>query len=228
LRLILLAVLVAFAVSAVSSASASANLAWYECKNVSPNGVFQDAACLEFGPPDTYAWVRVNWGLLLFFTSYMKWFSTATVAGVKVKIECKEGKGEGWFENPISEGFGIDYSDNKLTECSVPEPSGQGCKIAGTPEFKANSELTEFKGKPADEFTPHEGSVLVSFTFEGCSTKSLDTTYQVTGKIIGVASGMSSLEFTEESSEIKFAGEKAKLTGSDRLEAEGGDAVKIE
>ena len=230
LRWILLVTLATIGGSVVAAAPASAVLTWWECKKV-PGGLYQEASCTVFGPPDEYEWQQVNFGVLLFLFTRMTWTMTGKVAGAKITIECKKGNGEGWLENPEAGHVGIDYSENKLTECSVSGTAFAGCKVQGSPTLKANTKLAEISSKASDKFAPHEGTNLVSFTLEGCTTTALNGTYPLTGEFYGtVNNSTSSVAFATlaTSGELKFAGNGAGLTGTDEIETTGGDAIKVE
>lgn len=232
LRWILLVLLATIGGSAAAAAPASATLklTWWECKKIS-GGPYKNPFCSEDGPPHEYNWEQVDFGVLLSLFTYMTWKLESKVAGAKITIECKKGNGEGWLENPKAGSPGIDYSENKLSECSVSGVVFAGCKVSGTPTIKANTKLSEISGKAADKFTPHEGTTLVSFSLEGCTTTEFNKTYPIGGEFYGIVnSSTSSLTFASvaESGELKFGGNGATLTGTDKIETTGGNGVKVE
>jgi hypothetical protein len=193
-RLIVVSIFAVFAVSAVASASASA-LHWKVNGTLLPAG--QRLNVVSKGGP----------------------FTLKTKAhGLKIEILCKKEKDNGWIENPVGGGNGIDLVTSEFSECEVLKPSLMGCTVKEPIVAHANTELVTIGGAIWDQFTPDPaGGPFVVITIENCTGGAavLNGTYNVEGKTNGkVENSTSKLKFSAtENDELTFATEPATLEG---------------
>jgi hypothetical protein len=216
LRLILLGFLAVLAISAVASASASAETSlyqWFVCQK-GGSEKRENGLCGRQVSTGEYSWFLVTLNLRLDVTlrNVGNVVLKSIVGAIVIKIECTTANGEGWIENPTGKD-GVDYEKIELTGCTVSEPVGQGCKVSEPIVIEADSELVEVEGKAEDEIKP-VGSNFTSIVFTGCSMSGLNASYPLKGTALGIPrESESEFEFTNASTEktLTFAGEPAKL-----------------
>ena len=234
-KLMLLGVFAVLVMSASASASASAGVLHFDvCEELTSsisNGYTSLEKCVKSEGPTGGKWTKYKLPVGRVLNVVSKGTQTfvlkSTALSLTVKIECTTEKDTGTAENPTGGGAGKDTSKIEFTGCTVPEPTGQGCKVKEPITAEANTELTEFTGKPADNFTP-KGTNFTEITFTGCSTAELNKTFPVKGTDIGIGlPNTSELEFTNESSSLTFGGEPAKLKGKSSIKMEGNEADLI-
>ncbi len=206
IRLLLVGLFVMFAVSAITSASASATTQrWFVKGEELASGKVEKV---------------VSKGT-------EKFILKSTALALTVKIECTTEKSKGTIENPSGGGAGKGTDVIEFSGCTVPEPAGEGCKITEPIKAEASMELVEFSEKAADEFKPKTTN-FTELVFTGCSSTELDKTYPIKGTDTGIALNTTSeLEFTNTSGNLTYGGEPAKLKGKSELELESGGGVQI-
>jgi hypothetical protein len=203
-RLLLLGLLAALAVSAGTSASASAvTMLWI--KGGVPLKEGEKVEAKSHGGPFTLK---------------------GTIAGTAVEVKCAKETGEGWVENPGGEKNGTGFIKMSLTACTVLKPAGQGCKAKEPLVLEATLEPFLKAGQPGIIFVRFSVVVgkasLGELTLTGCSNGALNGAFPLTGTLGAKSKNgeeEGSFEFTSESgSELKFAGNVAKFTGTSILE----------
>ncbi len=146
----------------------------------------------------------------------------SVVLTLTAKIECSTEKDEGTIQNPTGEGNGSDTDVVHFTGCTVPEPSGLGCKVSEPITFEATTELKMFSEKLADEYKP-KGTKFGEITFSGCSVTELNKSFSVKGTYDGIIlNSTSEFEFIPSSSALTLGGEPATLKGKSKQELAGG------
>ena len=231
-KLMLLGVFAVVAMSAVVSASASAAVQhWDVCEELASsisNGFTTLEKCVKSEGPTGGKWTKYKLptGTVLKVDSKgtATFILKSTALGLTTKIECTTEVNNGTIENPAGGGAGKDTNTIKFSGCTAPEPTGQGCKVTEPIVAEALTELTEFNAKPADEFKPKNAN-FTTITLTGCSTAELNKEYPVKGTDTGISlNNTSEQEFTNESSNLTFGGEPAKLKGKSSLLMEGNGA----
>ena len=142
------------------------------------------------------------------------------VGGIAVTISCTKVFGHGNLTNNLDAGTKEHYVQGTeitvhYTECEVTGPAE--CKIPEKTIHVVDATATT-KGKGDNvTFVPKEGTTFVTFSFEGCKTKELNTKYEVKGSVTAQASG-ATLNFNEAAitatKELTFGGQAAGLEGS--------------
>ena len=220
-KLMLLGVFAVVAMSAMVSASASAAVQhWDVCEELASsisNGFTTLVKCVKSEGPTGGKWTKYKLLVGTVLNVDSKGTATfilkSTALGLTTKIECTTEANNGTIENPTGGGAGKDTNTIKFSGCMVPEPENQNCKVTEPIIAEAVTELTEFSGKPADLFRPKNAN-FTTITFTGCLTAELNKTYPVKGTDTGIAlNNTSEQEFTNESSNLTFGGEPAKLKG---------------
>ena len=220
---ILLSLFAVFATSVFASTFTSASAAvlhWDVCEELTSslsNGFTTLEKCAKSEGPTGGKWTKYKLpaGTVLKVDSKGTTVFTfkTTILGLTLKIECTTKSDKGTIENPTGGGAGKGTDTTTFTGCSVPEPTGQGCRVKEPIVAEAATELVEFgAGKvAADEFKPKNAN-FTEVTFERCSTTELNKTYPIKGTDVGIVlNSTSELEFTNESSSLTFGGEPAKL-----------------
>ncbi|HET7445912.1 MAG TPA: hypothetical protein VFJ57_14775 [Solirubrobacterales bacterium] len=139
----------------------------------------------------------------------------ATIAGIKLKVECSTLGGEASMENQesgeaktvVGKEIKFEYSG-----CAVIEPAGKGCKVS---EPIKTVELKSETSGLSTIYTPASGETFLTATISGCSVGALNGEKKLTGKIVGVNQEATpeTTEATETSgSELKLGGVSAILT----------------
>ena len=229
IKLMLLGVCSVLAMGAVASTSASATVLHFDvCEEVatSSSNYASLTACVTSGARAGGIWTKYKLAnvLKVVSTGTEKFVLKSTALTLTVKIECSTEKDSGTAENPSGGGAGRDTDTIEFTGCTVPEPTGLGCKVKEPIIAEAITELTEFSTKAADEFKPKNAN-FTEITLEKCSNTELNKTFPVKGTDTGIAvNGSSELEFTNESSNLTFGTEPAKLKGKSQVLMEGSKA----
>lgn len=112
----------------------------------------------------------------------------------------------------------------ELSECSMPTPPGQECKVKQPIKSKELTSTTFMKTESETrvKFSPASGTTFMELTVEGCKSLS-DMTLVVSGSLVGIPSG-SSMVFTKESSmegPLVVGGQAFTLSGSLAMTAKG-------
>ena len=219
IKLTILATTALLAIGAIGSASASAVIHWFPCQRETGNiwhwttyFCFPEAIPLNTGE---FALLLVKSGTKLNITTEGGLFTlNATVAGVKVTIDCAKEKGSGWIENPAS-GNGIDLETLEFKTCALLKPEGQHCTVTEPITAKASTELQSLEGSIWDLFKPDPPSEsLATATLSGCLTEGLNGSYPISGKTAAlIEQTTSTLNFGKTMDELKVAGSSATLEG---------------
>ena len=234
-KLILMSLLAVFIISAAASASASALTQHFDiCEELSSslfNGFSTLEKCTKSESPTGGKWTKYKRAAGSRFNVLMRltaaFFLREILLGLESKITCLKGHGKGSRINPTGGGPGEGTETIELSECTVPEPTGQNCKVSEPIVTEVNTKLVEFTAKPADEFKP-SGTNFMEFTLTGCSTAELNKTYPVKGADTGIVlNNTSELEFTNASTDLKVEGEAAKLQAKSIVLVEGSEAHLI-
>lgn len=146
-----------------------------------------------------------------------------TVAGVTFTIECTKVSGEGSLTNEAGPPMKVNGSGLTFTysECTVPQPAVQGCKIEGGKIQVKGAKSTTKANSMEIEFQPEVGTLLASFKLEGCKTKALNIEYKLEGSMKAIPEG-ATLTFTEASTKgLKLAGSAAFLIAKKTLRMPG-------
>ncbi len=234
-KLMLLSVFAVLAMGAVASSSASATVFHFDvCEEVSTTASTNYtslATCVASGVPSGGKWTKykIPTGTSLKVdskTGAEKFVLKTKALTLTVKIECTNETDRGTAENPAGGGAGKDKEVIEFTGCTVPEPTGLGCKVKEPIVASAITELVEFSGKAADEFKPEvTGGNFTEVTLVGCSNAELNKTFPVKGTDTGIGlNATSELEFTVASSGLTFGGEPASLKGKASVLMEGNGA----
>jgi hypothetical protein len=150
---------------------------------------------------------------------------SATVGGVKFKVECTGLSGSGDGENSGGKIVGTEIELN-YNDCAVVEPSTGKCSVAeelSTNMLKAESSETKIKYEPASA-----GPIMsVTVAGAGCP-EALKGTKEVTGQVTALVEGAGSFNgtiqnFTATSgSSLKYGGQPATYLSTNGAEAVSG------
>jgi hypothetical protein len=143
------------------------------------------------------------------------------IVGVEFEITCPKVTAHGKLTNeldPTGEHWihGTEITIH-YTECTVPKPAGQECKVANkTILFEKVTATTTGQGDNI-KFSPEAGTTFINFEFEGCKTKELNSEHLVQGSFRGQPNG-ATINFTHktttEEKTLTFGGQAAGLEGS--------------
>jgi hypothetical protein len=222
IRILLMSLLAVFAISAVASASASAQPHWWICKK----GGTEMAKCT--GGSGEWHWVKLP------LSTRVNVKTKGGVSKLKVTggptIECKKVKDIGWIENPDNGEAGIDFlTKAEFTECKV--VGAATCEVK-EPIVVENvkTKLGEKEGKFIDTFTPEAAEELFTkITIKKCAEEVVEA--HVTGKVVALVNGANAeLEFTNPpvaGSTLKFGAKEAIFEAKIEEETEAGEAIDI-
>jgi hypothetical protein len=196
-RLLLLSLLTVFALSAVASAGASAEMYWIKEGKALKEGVKYESE--SHGAAGEVFVLK------------------SSLAGVKVKIECDTEAGDGWVENPVGGGNATGVLTIELTDCSVPEPAEQDCKVDEPIVLETKIRPVLISLVVWAEFAEKGSGPLSTITFAGCKIGALNTSVPLTGTFDGLnANGdeEGSFEFKAGTNEsLTFGGNAATFRG---------------
>lgn len=238
LRLVVLSMLAALAVSAVgASATFAAGPQWEVCKEVAAGtGVYEDAFCSKPGGGKEWEWVALTPFQEETLLSAGGPFELETVIGVAITIECEEQVGEALIfgtqpGSDSDEMFFVKCALFGVAGCEVVEPivvesavtilrfvvrrGGKWVPVTEAEYLAApgKGELREL----ADEFKPGVGKagVLATIEIKKCL---IAGKYQVKGTTLGLVNNATeSLEFEgPETSSLKIGAAAADLYGASK------------
>lgn len=210
LRLVLLSVLAACAVSAVGASSASA-LEFYNASTglliqgllnvVSLGGKFE--LRMEFG------------------------------GGTLFHISCEHLDNRGWIHNGLdgSRLLGLGLWLILFLECKILKPVNSGCRVKGGNIHTLVKLLDLTIGSLAYvDLTPDEGTHFTVLEIEGCTNTGFDGNYPFNGTIVGLVNNTTSeIEFLPgaPNNKLTFGGNPAELEGKEKVEMEGGGSIEV-
>ncbi|MGH8301579.1 MAG: hypothetical protein ACRET5_08950 [Steroidobacteraceae bacterium] len=217
--------LAVFAVSAVASASASAQPHWWLCKKVT-SGKFLNAHCTESGA-GTWEWEALPAETSVKVKS--KGGKSVLESPGKI-IECKKVEDTGSIENPTGGGAGIGkLTEAKFSECTVTKPAK--CTVTEPIVVKnAKTALSEPEaGVFHETFTPEEeeGKLFTEIKLGGseCAGKGK---FKVRGKATATVNGANAeLTFTGALSELTLGEEVATFESKETQETEAGEGIDV-
>jgi hypothetical protein len=237
IKLIFLSLAAVCAVSAVTSASASA-LQFYGCRPLVTGGtgtMYKDSRCTELENPGKYELYLITELLnieshIVAGTSYTL---TGKAAGVTTKIVCTEQKGTGSIDN--NSGLGLGLITSKFSTCTVQKPTG-GCTVEEPIVVYSEIDLStensinyvlffpDLKGNPTNK-------VFANIKFlTGCGSALNGQTFSVEGSAHAeVKNSESKIVFPEgaPNNKLVFAGSEATFTGESVVEMEGGGPIHV-
>ena len=204
MRLILLSVLAAFAVSAAASSSASA-LQYY---------VKGGALILGSLLVDALGGTQVLKG---------------KAAGAAITITCEHLDTHGTVTNTTSTASTV--QSLLYLGCVVGGATFAGCLV---PEMMITTNvmgvLIGTTAAPGVEFLPPSGTTFVEIQLEKCTKEELDKKFPVEGTALGTINNTNSTVTINESAEtsmLKFGGNGAGLSGSTQVEMTGGGLIEV-
>jgi hypothetical protein len=236
-----------FSAFAASSALAVEETTAVTCKKVASGKQFSDEHCLTANEGAGEGWKHEtipvgteteitgsNEKTGAGTTSAVHATLTAVAGGLVTEITCKKVVVTGNLKNEEPTLGKMQIKGSKIlihyTECTVPKPVGQNCKIPSeTIQTNAISATTTAK-KMNIEFKPTVGTEFASFSFEGCKTAGLNVKYEVTGSVLAIPNGatLSTTEAqTTTDNTLKFGGKAAGLEGSITLRMAGAGGEPI-
>ena len=208
MRLLLLALLAVFALSAIASATASAEMVWIKESIELKKGERFEAES-QGGP----------------------FVMKGRLAGIKMEVKCesesdlKGEKKEGWVENPGGGGNAIGFDKWKFSGCTIgasKPKTVEGCEVPGGGQINAEVNLGPVLkgGVVFVEFKPIAGNLLWVITFVNCKTAALNGEYEATG-ILNAESKNGDEEGTDKFKtgelELIFGGGEATFEGEMKL-----------
>jgi hypothetical protein len=148
------------------------------------------------------------------------------IAGLEFEITCPKVTAHGKLTNeldPTGEHWihGTEITIH-YTECTVPKPAGQECKVAGKTLLIEKVTATTTEQGDNIRFSPEpiegkENKVFINIELEGCKTKELNGEHLVQGSVRGQPNG-ATINFTHktttEEKTLTFGGQAAGLEGS--------------
>lgn len=230
--IVILCMSCAVVISATLAQNSSATLAGttaFTCAGVSGTGGFSDAHCTNKTSGGNYSHAAIEAGKSteLSGTNTNTCSSTTTACPLKItginfgmplELEAKKASITGSLQNVFEgeEHRATSTWSFTLQELAVLVPSGIGCKIKGGEiTSKALKATTQGIGM-FYKIEANEGTILATFTIEGCSTSEFNRSYNLTGSVKATASG-TTIGFTEagttEQGTFQLAGQKAGLDG---------------
>lgn len=255
LKLVLLSMLAVLAVSAVGATTASAEGPWYEeCVEVAEGtGNYTEGKCKTKKEEENFEWKRLGAFDEREVTSEGGPFKLETeLLKIKITIECENENDETLIfgTEPGFDDTSVQFSGNCHVEgaaCTVAEPIKVD-QIPSILRYVLREEVSEgvFKYKTiteaeykkdkeekkavalADEFKPSSGKkgVFVIIKLSGCL---LAGEQEVEGSTLGIVNNeKEELEYKgEETSNLKFHGEKASLTGTATTKLVSGAGLQV-
>ncbi len=205
LRLILMGLLAALAVSAVASASASASaLQWY-VNGVLLSGVLKIEA-KQLG------------------NAVLK----GKIAGVSSEVVCTGLGDSGTIDNGGTPSLGLGLVLLDYKECTEPKPAG--CSILNQLIITtAKLDLGTINGKPYALFLPDpSGGAFTLIPVRGCAE---EANYTIEGELVGlVNNARQTIEFENKgvNNKLNFGGKEAEFESDDLLLMEGHDTIEAE
>ena len=158
----------------------------------------------------------------------------ATLAGVKLTIECGEESGSGTIENSTVSKMGEGSISFHYLKCTVAAPAGQNCLVLGElVRYSSTKDLLLLLTPSAgyrDDFSPGSGTIFTTVLIDHCTTEALNGSFNLTGTMAAeVNNATSSLEFTSQSgSVLKFGGNAAEYLDTVQILMEGGGKIGVE
>jgi hypothetical protein len=219
----------ALSLCAFGAANASATTL-FVCQEVTAGtGKWEDSNCEKAKEKGNFGTVAAPEGVATeiagtnvgTFTVNIASFTSAVLAA-----ECKKATFTGSATNQLVGGVmqSVGKENNlKLTECTVPLPLGEECKVKEPLEFKGATSTTFMKTETQTrvKFSPI-GLNFMEVVVEKCKTLQ-GMILQVVGSLVGIPSG-STMSFTKESSAeggLSLAGEPFSIVGTLQLTAKG-------
>lgn len=156
----------------------------------------------------------------------------SVVAGAWAEFTCSAaGTGfSGSFVNPVGGGAGTTSAQLRLVNCAMVKPSPEKCAVPATITSNPLSGVAkEVSGVPTVEYSPSEGTELLTVAFQkapGSSLCVVEGNSKVTGKI--QASSVGDGNFGLAGSELKMGVNAATISGHMLLESEAGEALRLQ
>ena len=155
----------------------------------------------------------------------------STIAGAQVEFTCSAaGTGlSGSLENPKGAGAGTTSAQLKLVNCVVQKPGPSKCTVPATiTSNPLTGVATEVSGVPTVQYSPVEGSVLLTFVIQKVpgAKCAVEGTSNLTGKIRASSVGDGVFELA--GFEQKMGVNAATTTGHSLLESEAGEALRLQ
>ena len=154
----------------------------------------------------------------------------ATISGVKVTITCVEVHATGSINNASTMGLGAAILA-LFIGCTVSGAGTGGCLVAKMITLQAHVLAVGTSTAPELEFVPENEPAFVTITLEDCTEQAeLNTSLPLTGAANAIVNNTAEeIVFTAAStSDLRFGGNKASLTGRMKVEMEGGGKITVE
>jgi hypothetical protein len=148
--------------------------------------------------------------------------------GWNYDITCTTLKSEkGTIENPAKEAAGSGSVNLLLSGCTVKSPAK--CTVYPNPlPFEVNALATEYEGLSAVKFSGKwTEEAVATLTLEGSECPLKGSTYLIRGSFIGIATGASSFEFTNATSNLRVGLSPVNFSGTAKTETKAGKAVTV-
>jgi len=206
----------------------ASTLHWYGCVKQA-GGKYKNSGCGETGSPGEWEWTKLKEGEKVNVVSSGGPITlTPKIDSITFEIRCEKRKDEGWVENPTGGRSAVGTTKAELTNCTVPRPEEQRCKVAEPWVFAGSTELVTVSGKAEEKYFP-TADFFTELKLEHCESTSLNTQYPIAGFYDGVVSNKSSSQkFSSETSELTLGGTHVGYEGEADDEIKGGGGLKVD